>query len=65
MEKEVAEHINEININYACRALLGGGKGISVMEAIRAQNPEYYEHIIAEAKARLEKEGRNVELSSL
>lgn len=65
MEKEVAAHINEININYACRALLGGGKGISVMEAIRELNPEYYEKLMAEARARLEKEGRNVKLSSL
>ena len=57
------ELIDEINISYACRALLGGGKGQSVMELLRKQNPYYYERIMTEAKRRMEaKDGKLSEL---
>lgn len=47
------QELDEINIDYACRALLGGGKGKSVMLALTESNPEYASRIMAEAKCRL------------
>lgn len=49
--------IDEMNINYACRALLGGGKGKSVMDQLQRQNPQYYQRIMGEAIKKLEVQG--------
>jgi hypothetical protein len=49
--------VDEINIDYACRALLGGGKGKSVMEELKKVNQPYYDQIMSLARERLRKEG--------
>jgi hypothetical protein len=49
--------LDEININYAERALLGGGKGLSVLQELRELNITYYWQIIGIAKIRLRKRG--------
>ncbi|MBA7506100.1 hypothetical protein ES706_04780 [subsurface metagenome] len=46
--------LDQINIDYACRALLGGGKGKSVMEELKQANPAYYEQIMSEARRQME-----------
>jgi len=56
-QKKLEEIEDEINISYACRALLGGGKGMSVMQALLANNPGYFARIMAEAQKRMEKDG--------
>lgn len=56
-EVAVKLEVDNLNIGMAKRALLGGGKGTSVMELIRQNNPEYYRHIMKSAKEELEKEG--------
>jgi hypothetical protein len=56
------ELIDEINISYACRALLGGGKGLSVMEILRKENPDYYEKIMREARKKVESEAKDGKL---
>jgi hypothetical protein len=58
--------LDEINIDYACRALLGGGKGQSVMNLLQEQDPDYYKRIMAEARKRLSERGiKNVKLSAV
>jgi hypothetical protein len=57
--------VDAIHIDYACRALLGGGKGKSVMEELKKVNPEYYEQIMSLAREELRKEGKDVELSDV
>jgi hypothetical protein len=52
------KEFDELNIDYACRALLGGGKGQSVMEQWLRTNPEYHAKIMAEAKKRLAEAGK-------
>jgi hypothetical protein len=49
--------VDEIHVDYACRALLGGGKGKSVMEELKKVNRPYYDQIISLARERLRKEG--------
>lgn len=64
---ELVHHqvIDEINVGYACRALLGGGKGKFVMEELKKINPTYYERIMSEAVNRLEKEVEDGNLSDV
>jgi hypothetical protein len=62
-EKQAQTLLDEINIDYACRALLGGGKGQSVMNLLQEGNPDYYKRIMSEARKRLEAKG--VKLSGL
>lgn len=57
--------VDAINIDYACRALLGGGKGKSVMEELKKINQPYYEQIMSAARAKLEREGKNVNIPDL
>jgi len=54
--------LDEINIDYACRALLGGGKGQSVMEELQKANPTYHDWIMSEARKKMEREGKDVKL---
>ena len=49
--------VDELNIGFAKRALLGGGKGLSVLLELRELNITYYWQIIGIAKIRLRKEG--------
>lgn len=56
VEAELATVMDEINIGYAKRALLGEGKGLATMQEILARDKPYYERIMAEAKKRLESE---------
>lgn len=57
------ELIDEINIGYACRALIGEGKGLFTMNEIKAEDPKYYEWLINEAKKRMgAKDGKLSEL---
>jgi hypothetical protein len=46
-----------IHVDYACRALLGGGKGKSVMDELKRLNRPYYEQVMSAARAKLKKEG--------
>ncbi len=57
------ETLDQINIDYACRALLGGGKGQYVMEQLKKENPTYYERIMSEARKQLE--AKDVKLPKL
>lgn len=59
----IQDELDQINIDYACRALLGGAKGQSVMEELKKGNPAYYERIMGEARKELE--ARNVKLPKL
>lgn len=57
------ETLDQINIDYACRALLGGGKGKFVIEQLKKENPAYYEQIMSEARRQLE--AKNVKLPNV
>lgn len=61
----VQETLDQINIDYACRALLGGGKGKSVMKELQKANPAYYERIMSEARRQMESEDKDGKLSKL
>ena len=47
----------ELYINYAMRALMGGGKGRFVMEQLKEDNPELHKFVMAEAQRSLDKLG--------
>jgi len=51
--QDLDEAVAGIYFNYACRALLGGGKGRFVMLELYGENPEGYRYVIAVAKKRL------------
>lgn len=51
-EETLVKHVVGLYFNYACRALLGGGKGMYVMNQLYQQSPECY-RLVYEA-ARLE-----------
>lgn len=65
MMEALQAHLDQINIDYACRALLGGGKGKSVMEELRKTNSAYYESIMSEARKRIGKEVKDGDLCNL
>lgn len=55
MEEELTleEHVAGLYLSYACRALLGGGKGMFVMLELHDQSPEHYRLIMEAAKKHL------------
>jgi len=59
------DELDKINTDYACRALLGGGKGQFVMEELKKENPAYYERIMGEARRQLESEAKDGKLSDV
>jgi len=52
-EKTLAEHIVDVYFNYACRALLGGGKGMYVMNQLYGHSPETFRIIYEAARLNL------------
>ena len=56
MAEELASNpLFELEVNYAMRALMGGGKGRFVMEQLKENDPEFYQLVMAEAQRRLDK----------
>ena len=61
-DKSIEATVAELYFHYACRALLGGGKGQYVMEGLRKENPELCEKIMKVAREYLEEvEARRME----
>ena len=55
-EQKTLEHaITELYFDYACRALLGGGKGMYVMVQLYEHSPEVYRVMLEAANAHLAK----------
>jgi len=51
----IEEILFDLYLNYAKRALLGGGKGQYVMMRLRQENEELYRQVIRRAKDELDK----------
>jgi len=47
----------DLYLNYAMRALLGGGKGQYVMEQLKTDAPDIYEAVMAGARTLLTRKG--------
>ena len=50
MEKSLDQLLFELYVDYACRALLGGGKGKFVMDKLRIEDPDFYYLVMKRAK---------------
>lgn len=54
-QENLEQKIAGLYFGYACRALLGGGKGQSVMIQLYEDNPEFYRVVMEAAKQYLAK----------
>ena len=52
----LGEILGSLYLNYAKRALMGGGKGKFVIGQLRSQNPELADSIMDRARAELQEE---------
>ena len=54
LEKTLNDLVLDLYFNYACRSLLGGGKGQFVMEQFERDSPGLYNEIMKAARIYLE-----------
>lgn len=50
---ELNEILFDLYVSYACRALLGGGKGRYIMDGLKEENPQLYFAVMNKAREKL------------